>query len=107
MSTSQQHFGFTYDDLQRITGLTKSGVSQHVVRGNLVATDLVSVCAFIARYGKPEIRLEIMQKMMGIDRQTIERSRPQSTVGVPREDGKIPGANVPERKGPRAPKSAR
>lgn len=107
MSTSQQHFGFTYDDLQQITGLTKSGVSQHVCRGNLDATDLVSVCAFIARYGKPEIRLEIMQKMMGIDRQTIERSRPQSTVGVPREDGKIPGANVPVRKGPRPPKAAR
>ena len=107
MSTSQQRFGFTYDDLQRLTGLTKSGVSQHVVRGNLVATDLVSVCAFIARYGKPEIRLEIMQKMMGIDRQTIERGRPQSTVGVPREDGKIPGPDGPARRAPRAPKTVK
>ncbi len=85
MAHSPEQFGFTYGDLQRITGLTKSGVSQHVSRGNLVATDLVSVCAFIARYGKPEIRLEIMQRMMGIDRQVMERGRPQSTIGIVRD----------------------
>lgn len=85
MAHPPQQFGFTYSDLQRITGLTKAGVSQHVCRGNLDATDLVSVCAFIARYGKPEIRLEIMEKMMGIDRQVMERGRPQSTIGIVRD----------------------
>jgi hypothetical protein len=86
MAYPPRQFGFTYDDLERITGLTKSGVSQHVCRGNLDPSDLVSVCAFIARYGKPEVRLEIMEKMMGIDRQTVERRRPQSTIGIMRDE---------------------
>jgi len=90
MATAPQIFSFTYKDLQEITGLTKAGVSQHVSRGNLQAYDLTSVVAFIARYGKPEIRLEIMEKMMGIDRQVLERGRRQSTVGVPREGGRLP-----------------
>jgi hypothetical protein len=86
MAQQRQQFSFTYADLQELTGLSRAGVSQHVIRGNLDASDLASVCAFIARYGKPEIRLEIMQKMMGIDRQVLERSRPQSTIGLPRDE---------------------
>lgn len=106
MATTQQRFGFTYDDLQKLTGLTKSGVSQHVCRGNLDANSLVSVCAFLARYGTPEVRLEIMEKMMGIDRQTIERGRPQSTTGIPRmPGGKLITADRRLPRAPRAPKT--
>lgn len=80
MTDQTQYFFFTYRDLQELTGLTRAGVSQHVCRGNLDATNLVSVAAFIARYGKPEVRIEIMERMMGINRQLIDRSRPQSSV---------------------------
>ncbi|TVP98121.1 MAG: hypothetical protein EA381_13095 [Planctomycetaceae bacterium] len=86
MAHQPQLFSFTYKDLQEITGLTKAGVSQHVVRGNLEATDLVSVLAFVARYGKPEIRLSILERMIGVDRQVVERGRRQSTSGFTRDE---------------------
>lgn len=85
MAQPRRIFSFTYADLQELTGLSKAGVSQHIKRGNLDANDLLSTCAFLCRHGKPEIRLEIMQKMMGIDRQVVERNRPQSTLGVRRD----------------------
>lgn len=107
MATEPQVFSFTYKDLQDITGLTKAGVSQHVCRGNLQAHDLISVVAFVVRYGRPDVRLTIMEKLMGIDRQTIERGRPQSTVGVPREDGKLVPSVKPVVRGPRPPKAKR
>jgi hypothetical protein len=84
MAHPPQQFVFTYRDLQEITGLSKTGVSQHVSRGNLNANDLVSVCAFIARYGRPDVRMEIIEKMLGIDRQIEERTRPQSLSRNPK-----------------------
>lgn len=104
MAIEPQVFSFTYRDLQEITGLTKAGVSQHVSRGNLRAYDLASVVAFIARYGRPDVRLTILERMMGIDRQVLERGRRQSTVGVPREGGRLPAEPAVKTKRARTPK---
>lgn len=89
MAPSAQKFCFDYNDLVRLTGMTHSGISKHVGRGNLNPNDLVSVASFLARHGTEEVRLEIVHRMMMIDRQISERNRPQSTEGVPRKDGKI------------------
>jgi len=67
-----------------LTGMTKSGVSQAVTRGILEPGNLLSVSAFLVRYGTPEVRLELMSRMLGVDRQATERNRPQSTVGSTR-----------------------
>jgi hypothetical protein len=83
-------FQYTFADLMEQTGLTKSAVSHHVKRGNLDPDSLVSVCCFLARYGKPEVRSEIVHRMIGIDRQEIERNRIQSTRNVGRNpDGSV------------------
>jgi len=90
MAPPVQQFVYDYATLAEATGLTPSGVSQHVSRGNLDPHDLVSVAAFLARHGTEEVRLQIIYKMMMIDRQTTERHRPQSTEGIGRDhDGRI------------------
>ncbi|HBJ34833.1 MAG TPA: hypothetical protein DDZ51_08735 [Planctomycetaceae bacterium] len=90
MAPPVQKFCYDYSDLSRLTGMTTSGVSQHVSRGNLIPSDLVSVASFLARHGTEDVRLEIVYRMMMIDRQTSERERPQSTEGIGRDhDGKI------------------
>ena len=83
-------YTYTYADLERLTGLTKTGISQAVTRGILEPHDLLSVAAFLVRYGTPEIRMELLSRMIGIDRQIIERGRPQSTLGIGRDhDGRV------------------
>jgi hypothetical protein len=83
-------FTYGYAELMELCGMTKAGVSQAVSRGTLDPADLVSVAAFLARYGQPDVRMEILSKMIGLDRQIIERGRPQSTVGIARtHDGKL------------------
>lgn len=77
---------YTREDLEALTGLTSAGISQHISRGNLDPTDLVSVAAFLARYGTEDVRLEIVRRMVGIDRQEAERTRPQSTRGIGRDE---------------------
>lgn len=80
-----QEFTYTRGDLEQLTGMTKAGISQHIGRGNLDMESLVSVAAFIVRYGTPDVRLAIMMRAMGVDRQEAERSRPQSTKNYGRD----------------------
>jgi hypothetical protein len=88
-------FTYTYADLERLSGMTKTGVSQAVSRGILMPDDLLSVCAFLGRYGTPDVRLELMSRMIGVDRQTAERSRVQSTPGVGRtQDGRLEASTL-------------
>jgi hypothetical protein len=90
MAPPVQQYVYDYATLAEATGMTTSGVSQHVSRGNLDPNDLVSVAAFLARHGTEEVRLRIIYKMMMIDRQVTERHRPQSTEGIPRtHEGKL------------------
>jgi len=90
MAPQAQQFCFDYNTLSELTGMTTSGISQHVSRGNLKPHDLVSVAAFLARHGTEEVRLQIIYKMMMIDRQVSERKRIQSTEGISRtHEGKI------------------
>lgn len=86
MAPIRAEYVYTRQHLEELTGLTKSGISQHIARGNLVMEDLVSVAAFLARYGTEDVRLEIVRRMVGIDRQEAERTRPQSTRGVGRDE---------------------
>lgn len=104
--TAPKLFSFTYADLQKLTGLTKAGVSQHLKRGNLDPTSLLSVAAFVLRYGRPDVRLDLMERFLNIDRQKIERGRPQSTIGVPRQDGKLLLSDGTVRKPRRAPRAS-
>jgi len=90
MAPPHKIFSYGYAELMELTGMTKAGISQAVTRGTLEPDSLVSVCVFLARYGRQDIRMEILTRMIGIDRQSIERGRPQSTVGIPRtHDGKL------------------
>jgi len=83
-------FSYTYADLCRLTELTSTGVSQAVTRGILEPSDLLSVAAFLVRYGSEDVRLHLMERMIGIDRQAAERGRIQSTPGIGRDSsGKI------------------
>ncbi len=83
-------YTYTRGDLEKLAGMTKAGISQHIIRGNLVVDDLVSVTAFLARYGTPTVRMEILTRMMGFDRQAMERARPQSTRNVRRDtEGRV------------------
>ena len=90
MAPPVQRFHYDYADLARLSGLTPSGISKHVGRGSLDPHDLVSVAAFLARHGTEDVRMEIMTRMMMIDRQHSERKRPQSTEGIARtREGKV------------------
>jgi len=90
MAPPVQKFYYDYATLAELTGMTPAGISQHVSRGNLKPHDLVSVAAFLARHGSEDVRLEIIHKMMMIDRQVSERQRPQSTEGFTRDhEGKV------------------
>lgn len=98
-------YTYTYSDLERLTHLTKTGVSQAVCRGILEPNDLLSVCAFLVRYGSPDVRLHLMERMLGLDRQETERNRPQSTVGIGRDhDGKLETLTDAERQKKRGKK---
>lgn len=56
------------------------------------------MATFIARYGKPEVRLRIVERMLNIDRQESERARVQSTAGIGRTAaGKIAKATEKKR----------
>ena len=89
MAIAPYSWSYCYEDIARLTGLSLSALSQHVKRGNLEPSSLESVASFLVRYGTPEVRLRMMERMLNIDRQVIERTRIQSTTGVGRVDGKI------------------
>lgn len=105
MAPPLKTFSYGYPELEKLCGMTKAGISQAVSRGTLDPADLVSVAAFLARYGQPDVRMEILAKMIGLDRQMIERGRPQSTVGVARtHEGKLEEPSPPRRKRKAGPK---
>lgn len=82
---ASEQFTYTRKDLEELTGMTKAGISQHIGRGNLNMESLASVAAFILRYGTPDVRLSIMMRAMGVDRQEAERARPQSSKSYGRD----------------------
>ena len=89
---------YTRENLEQLTNLSKTAISQHIGRGNLDPADLVSIAAFLARYGTEEVRLEIVRRMIGIDRQDAERARRQSTRGVGRDaSGRVVDQSPPKR----------
>lgn len=97
MAPPPKQFSYGYAELCELTGMTATGVSQAVSRGILEPHDLLSVCAFLVRYGSPDVRLHLVERMIGIDRQAAERNRPQSTVGVGRDhDGKVEPPSGPK-----------
>jgi len=92
-----KQYTYSRKDLEELTGMTKAGISQHIGRGNLDMESLISVAAFIVRYGTPEVRLAIMMRAMGVDRQEAERARPQSSKNYGRDKkGRVVPRVIPD-----------
>ena len=90
MAPPPKVFQYGYADLERLCDMTNTGISQAVSRGILEPHDLLSVAAFLVRYGSPDVRLHLVERMIGVDRQAAERARVQSTVGIGRDhSGKV------------------
>ncbi len=60
MAHPTQHF-WTYDDLLKLTPLSKNTLLKHVERGSLDPDDIGSVVLWLARHAHPEFQHSILR----------------------------------------------
>lgn len=60
MPRLQSRWEFGYSELAKLCEVKEGTIRQHVHRGTLVPGDLVSVFTFVAQFGRPEVKQEIL-----------------------------------------------
>lgn len=51
---------WTYEDLNKLTGMSLNTIYQHVARGSFDPDSLLSICCWLAQFGTLEVRQQIM-----------------------------------------------
>ena len=64
MARPPQNFYYTFEDLRKLTGLTMDAIYQHKARGDVEPASIESVVKFVARYGRLELKREILENML-------------------------------------------